>query len=72
LVQLVVERASYTSPNGITWAAGADAVATKLLWCWRTARGWPMRVNQLQWGRDTEVAETDALDVVVKASPTRL
>ncbi len=28
--QIVVERAMYTSPNGDTWTAGTNAVATKL------------------------------------------
>jgi len=28
--EIVVERAMYTSPGGVTWAAGTDAVATKL------------------------------------------
>jgi hypothetical protein len=29
-VQIVVERAMYTSPNGATWAAGTNALATRL------------------------------------------
>jgi Tol biopolymer transport system component len=29
-VQIVVERAMYTSPGGITWAAGTNALATRL------------------------------------------
>jgi hypothetical protein len=28
--QIVVERAMYTSPGGVTWAAGANALATPL------------------------------------------
>ena len=28
--QIVVERAMYTSPGGVTWAAGTAAVATRL------------------------------------------
>jgi hypothetical protein len=28
--QLVVERAMHTSPGGITWAAGTNALATRL------------------------------------------
>ena len=28
--QIVVERAMYTSPNGQTWAAGTNALATRL------------------------------------------
>ncbi len=28
--QIVVERAMYTSPNGDTWTAGTNAVATRL------------------------------------------
>jgi hypothetical protein len=29
-VQIVVERAMYTSPGGVTWAAGTNALATRL------------------------------------------
>jgi hypothetical protein len=28
--QIVVERAMYTSPGGVTWAAGTNALATRL------------------------------------------